>query len=938
MFELKPMAKALLRTTGHITGTALVLSGAAMAQQQADEPKKLERVEITGSAIPRVEAETALPVQIITREEIARSGVVNTEQLMQALPAISTMGSITTSLGAGLSIYGQSTVSLRGLQDNRTLVLVNGRRVAAFAGADGTAVNVNAIPLAAIDRIEVLKDGASAIYGSDAIAGVVNFILSRNYSGVEASATAGRPTRSGGGDSYKASVVGGFGNLQVDRFNVTLSVSAEKERQLWSKDRDFAKTGNVEPYIFAGATGQGNIEGAIDPNARDATDGLLGARQPGFGNSPGRGYGNPLAATGNCGAINMYREIFDTDRGFPFCSFDSPAYLALLPDREAIGFTANGAFKVSDSAELFGDALYSKNRVIQRIQPSPLRRSFMVTDSRFAAENGIPALLIRPNNPNYQIAADYLNSIGQGALVGQTLAVTARVFDFGLRTSDDESTQTRLVAGLRGDIANQQYEVAYSHNESKLEGSVTDGYFSQFEFARVVNDPNSDYNPWSLTQSPATTAALAAAKYSGPTLNAKSKSDVVDGKLTGDLFNLPAGMTQYAVGAQYRKEKFTLNPSAALLSGDIAGLGGATLPVDKDRTVNAVFGEVAVPIVKSLDGTVASRWDDYDDVGSRTTFKGSLRWQPNRIVLVRGSIGTGFRAPTLIDLWQPQTLGTSALFRDPLTGVSQLQVNELSGGNPDLKPEKSRQRSLGVIVQPVKEFSFGLDFFRITVKDIITQPSTQEVVSGFRAGNPTYADKVILSPSGDIEQTIAVLVNSGDAQVEGVDVQANFGRTFGFGRVDASLLGTYMSKFDQTSPGGVVSHKVGTTVDSKGDPVLGADTGGVVLRWKHVLSGTYSTGGWAFTLTQNYYRGYEAGRRAFDEERNFIPSWSIYDAQVAYTGIKHTKLALGVKNLFDKNPPGVFTPVSNQFQAGYDVTLYDPRARFVYLTATYKFL
>jgi len=936
MFELKPIVKALMLAGGGAAAGTLILTGAANAQQQTQEPRKLERVEITGSAIPRVEAETALPVQIITREEIARSGAVNTEQLLQSLPAVSTMGAITTSLGAGLSIYGQATVSLRGLQDNRTLVLVNGRRLAAFAGADGTAININNIPLAAIDRIEVLKDGASAIYGSDAVAGVVNFILSRNYSGVEASVTAGRPTRSGGGDSYKASVVGGFGNLQRDRFNVTLSVSAEKERQLFSKDRDFARTGNVEPYIFAGATGQGNIEGAIDPNAREPS-GLLGLRQPGFGTSPGRGYGNPLAASGNCGAVNMYREIFDTDRGFPFCSFDSPAFLALTPDRDVIGLTANGTFALTEKTELFGDLLYSSNRVVQRIQPSPLRRSFMVTDERFRTEDAVPALLIRPTNPNYQIAADYLNSIGEGALVGQTLAFTARVFDFGLRTSDDKSTQTRIVGGLRGDIASQQYEVAYSHNENKLEGSVTDGYFSQFEFARVVNAPNSDYNPWSLSQSPATTAALAAAKYAGPTLNAKSKSDVVDGKLTGDLFNLPAGVSQYAAGAQFRKERLTLNPSEALLSGDIAGLGGATLPVDRDRKVSAVFGELALPIIKTLDGTVAARYDDYDDAGNRATYKGSLRWQPTSTVLVRGSVGTGFRAPTLLDLWQPQTLGTSAQFRDPLTGQSNLQVNELSGGNPNLKPEKSRQKSLGLIVQPVKEFSFGADFFWIKIKDIITSPSTQEVVSGFRAGNPVYADKVILSPSGDIDQTIAILVNTGDADVQGVDVQANYGQTFGFGRIDASLFGTYMSKFDQTSPGGVVSHKVGTIVDANGAPVLGADTGGVVLRWKHVLSGTWSRGGWAVTLTQNYYRGYEAGWRQFDDERNFIPSWSIYDAQVAYTGIKNTKLALGVKNLLDKNPPGVFTPVSNQFQAGYDVTLYDPRARFVYLTATYKF-
>lgn len=926
MHQLKPIVRSVALACN---GAVLAIAFAAPAHgQQAPGQQQLERVEITGSAIRRVDAETALPVQIISRQDIERSGVSNVEQLIQTITAISAQGGTVMSFGAGTSNYGQSTVSLRGLGDTRTLLLVNGRRL--------NTGNVNNIPLAAIDRVEVLKDGASAIYGSDAVAGVVNFVLIRNFQGVEVAATAGTPSRSGGGQNYKASLVAGFGDLNKDRYTLTASFSVEQERKLLSKERDFAKTGNVEPYLFSGATGQGNIEGAIDPTKVES-DGLRGLRLPGFGNSPGRGYGNPLAAAGRCGDINMYREVFDTNRGYPYCSFDSAANLALLPDRDAYGLTLNGAFKLTNSVELFGDVLYSESKVVFPIQPSPLRRSFMVTNDLFRVNNEVPALLLRPNNPNYSIAANYLNSIGQGALVGQTLAFTARPFDFGLRTADDKTTETRIVGGLRGNVMSQDFEVAYAFNDSKIKGSVTDGYFSMSGFARVINAPNSDYNPWSLTQSAATTAALLGTKYAGPTLDRSYKSSTLDGKISGSLVALPAGDSQYAAGLSMRKFNYSRTPSAALESGDISGLGGAQAALDRDRTVKSAFAEAVAPIIKGLEAGAAVRFDDYDDVGSKTTYKANLRWQPTSSLLVRAGYGTGFRAPTLPDLWDPQLLGTSAIFRDPLTGQSNLQVNELSGGNPNLKPEKSTQRSLGIVFQPMRSLSMGLDFFWIKVEDIITQPSTQEVVSGFRNGNPTYADKVKLSSSGDIEQTTAILVNSGTANLSGVDVQANYAETFGFGRVKIDLSGTYMTKFDQTSPGGAVSHKVGTIVDQDGNPVLGADIGGgVILRWKHVLTGTLTRGPWSVSLTQNFYKGYETGWRQWDDERNFVSDQAIYDTGIAYEGIKNARISLGVKNLFDKKPP-IFIPVANQFQAGYDVSLYDARARFIYLSGSYKF-
>jgi len=935
---------------------AAMAVGGLAATATSVQAQDAQRVEITGSSIRRIDAETSLPVQIVTREEIQRSGVGNTEQLLQTISAMSGQGGLNNATGVGNSTYGQSSVSLRGLGEDRTLVLLNGRRLAAFAGGNGASINVNAIPLASIERVEILKDGASSIYGSDAMAGVVNFILKKDVTGFEIGATLATPTRSGGGQSQRVDLTGGWGNLNQDRFNLTLGASYEKEKALFAKDRSFAKTGNIPPFVSAAATGQGNIEGGYNPvpvpgtpysAAAENTVGNTPGRQAGFGNSPGTGYGNPMALANTCADINMYLDATQTTKGAPFCTFDSNAFVGLTPKRELGTLNGNFTFKFSENLQGFLDGIYSRSEVTQQFQPSPMRRSFMVTDSLFADQGVEPALIIRPTNPNYSLATNYLNAMqatnpagNYSALIGQPLAVTSRVFDFGNRTSDDISRQSRLVGGLRGSFANQDWEVALTQNNNKLSGTVPDGYFSQVAFARVVNAPGSDYNPWSLTQSAAFNSALAAsgAKYTGGTLDAESKSTSLDGLIRGDIMQMSAGPLQYATGLQLRKESFVTTPSPALETGDIAGLGGATPPVDRDRKINSAFGELIIPVVKGLEANLSLRGDHYSDVGNSTTYKASAKWQPTSMVAVRGSYGTGFRAPTLIDLWQPQTLGASEQFNDPATGQNDLQVNSLTGGNPNLKPEKSNQGSIGIVLQPMQNASVGLDFFKIKIKDIISTPSAQEVVSRFRSGDPAFAGLVTLTPgTNDIESIIQTLQNQGEANVQGFDLEASLKQDFSAGRLGLYFSGTYMSKFDQTSPGGVVSHKVGTMVDQDGNPVLSTNgvQDGVVLRWKHYISGTWSMGPWAFTLAENYTRGYRDGNDLNGNE-HFVPNLSIWDANVEFTGVKNVRLALGVRNLFDKDPP-VFIPTSNQFQAGYDITQYDPRARVVYLTGSYKF-
>ena len=899
----------------------------ALAQEAA---APMQRVEVTGSSLKRVDSETALPVQTMTKAEISRTGATSTQELLTSIAALSSAGSTNTAAGAGVSTYGASTVSLRGLGAERTLVLVNGRRLASFAGGNGAAVDVNAIPLSAIERVEVLKDGASGVYGSDAVAGVVNFILSKQFKGFEITGGAGKPSASGGGGNNKVSVTGGFGDLDADRFAVVLSASHEKEKALFAADRSYARSGNNAPYYTAGATGQGNIEGSVIPGKTGDI------RGPNFGPA-GSGYGNPLAASGKCDTIQMVASPTPTDRGAPYCAFDSAAFVGLLPERTLSNFTGKGTFKLNATTELFADAMYSESRVIQSFQGSPLRNSFLVTDGEFAKQHVDPALILYPSNPAYQsMAVPYLNSHGYAALVGQPLSISSRVFDFGNRVSDDKSTQSRFVVGARGSVLEQDYEVGFSTSESKVHGTVPGGYFSQVAYARIINDPANNWNPWAAgaVQTGALADKLKAAQYTGDTLNAKSKSTAFDAKITGDLPAVAGIVAQYAVGAQARRDSFATDPSAALESGDIAGLGGGVPPVDRSRTIKSVFAETNVPLTKTLDLGAAVRNDRYDDVGNSTNYKVNARWQPVKPVLLRASAGSGFRAPTLVDLWSPQTLASSATFNDPATHQTNLQVNALSGGNPNLQPEKSKQRSFGMVLAPIDNVTFGFDWFSIKINNVLATPSAQEVVSRFRAGDPAYAHLVTLN-GNQVDTVVTTLANTGDATVKGVDVFANYRLNTQVGRFDFALNGTYMDQFDQTSPGGDISHKVGTIADANGDPVLGADNGGIILRWKHVLNGTWSKGPWGVTLTQNYSARYETGNR-LDGQRNFIGAGSTYDTNLSYKATKQVTLSAGLRNMFDKQP-GVFVPVSNQFQSGYDISQYDPRGRFFYVNAGYRF-
>jgi iron complex outermembrane receptor protein len=927
-------------------GIAATIGVSAYAQTA---PATTEKTVVTGTNIRSVLEEQALPVVVITREELQKSGAVNIEQIVQQLSASASAGATTGSMLAGNATYGASTASLRGLGGPRTLVLLNGKRLTPFANVSSGfggltgGVDLNVIPLAAIERIEVLLDGASSIYGSDAEAGVINFITRKRFTGGEVSVEYGEPSRSGGGAVEKYSALLGFGNLREDRYNFMFSWSRKNEEALFAKDRDFSRSGNVPPFLANAATPSGRVEGIFLPgqsvNANAAT-----STNP-FGYS-GTGYGNPgRDYPGGCAAMGMYESTglprAGTGRN---CNFDSAPFVGLFPTGRNTNVFSQFTFQLTPRTQLFAEGLWSQNVVTEAYQPSPVRIAFLQTDNAFAGSGVDPALLIFPGNPNYPSA--WLQSHGLAAMDGKPLAVSARTFLTGLRTEQDTNTQRRLVLGGRGTFDKGDWVATYIHDDNSSDGKVINGYFSQLGLARLINtvgnQPGTYWNPWAVggVQNEALTNALQSTLYVGPTAQAKTTLDEVAFQGSATLMQMAVGPMGIAFGGGYRREALKIEAAGILGLGDIAGLGGATPDTNESRHTTSAFVEVNVPITKTFETNFSGRIDHYDDLKSDkspVTGKASFAWKPTGWMLLRGSAGRGFRAPTMGELYIPQTLGSTEQFTDPANaGDGLIQPNSHVGGNRDLKPEKSKQFSLGLSVTPTQTLSAHADYWQIQIDNFIVAPSASAQVYAELAGtflvNP---GEVVRFPDGTIDSVTQIFVNAAKANFSGFDFGAHWGDGYSFGRLGVDYNGTYYTKADMIWPTGLVEHSIGTMVDSNGNLLTLANSG-VILRYKHNLALNYSNPTWGLTLVQNYYTGYRTGNRQVDDVPHYVGSFTTYDLQAQYTGIKNVKIALGDRTLFDKDPHLVI-PASNFFQYGYDPAIYDPRARVYYGRLTVNF-
>ncbi len=914
-FERNKVAAALACIMG--AGAAMAVSGAYAQAVNPDVPSLTRqpapdiRVEVTGSNIKRVEGEGALPVQVITRSEIDKSGATNVQELLSTISANNSAGQVMNSQAIGATTLSQQGASLRGLGPARTLVLINGHRLDQFAGAIGGVeggVNLSAIPFAAIERVEILKDGASAIYGSDAIGGVINFITRSDYTGAEVTAQYGAPTRGGGADQWSGSGSFGFGDLGKDRYNVFGSVSYQEQKPLDQNKRNFSNTSYI-PGIGYNSTSSNTFPGNI-------TTGGIGVVHNGH-----------LAAPNEC-APSVFFPDFDS------CRFDPAAAdgIEMLGHQKTWNAFAQGRFQINSDWQAYVTGLYAHDQVDNVIQPTPISSGFP-----FGPDNAPGTVTLQPTSPFYphNLAAD-------AGVDGKPLNVRYRSYENGLRGIRDISENGQAVVGVKGTWHDWDVDVSGFYAQGKTTEATTSGYEDYRIILPLLNSGNVNLFG---TNTPDVVALLRSANFNGITLEGKSTSYGAGAKTSGEVWKLPAGALSVAFGADAGKEQLDQNPADAIQGGYITGYGGQNKPVSGSRTRWDAFGEVNIPIVKTLEADAQVRYDHYSDFGGTTNPKFTLRWQPTRSVLFRGSYGTGFLAPALYELFSAQTSGTSQVgltdpIRCPVThnlGIDcSAQFPVIFGGNPSLKPEESEQATLGFVVEPFAGASFSVDYFKINLKNEIQNGIAQQTILADLAqfghlvtrGPPTPDFPNLAGSITAISQTYTNLTA---VRLQGLDLEAAYRTPIqSWGRVSFNLNGTYYLRYDNKNPDGTWQGNVGTLFNS----VIVTNTG-VIPRWRHYASATWDQGPWSATLAQTFQTSYTDSNTDNDGNLRTVGSLSLWDLQGTYSGFKNLKLTLGVKNLFDRNPP--LTNQGFTFQAGFDPSYYDPRARFVYGSVNYKF-
>lgn len=911
-----------------ISGGLLMSSTPAFSQTTT-----LERVEITGSAVRRIDAEGALPVVVIRKEEIQRTGATSTVDLLQRLSTI--QGGTPEANSVGGSTYGFSGVSIHNIGETRTLVLLNGHRLSMFGGQTLTGFaagfDLNAIPISAIERIEVLSDGASALYGADAIAGVVNFITKRDSTDGDISIGLSNPKD--GAKEKRISFTKGFGSLSNDGYNFIFSAAHDERTALKGSSRDYAKTGNLV-FDFEGKTyrSQNYSTSPIPAN-------VLNNNDP---DTTKQFLVNPyLIATGAC-PINTFRV---TDGADDFCGYDFVSTLEIYPKRKRDSAMGSLTVRLGDH-DLFADLLLSRT----------------TQTSVIAA---VPGSLTIPAGS--ALHDQYILPLG----ITKTTTARYRVADFGGRTNNDEAKFFDVALGSKGLLAGWDYNATYTHSESDVKGSIS-GYPGALALAALRK--SGVLNPFVLTgqQSAAGQAGLESANFKGYWDGGVAKLDTVSVQGSREIAKLPAGGVQLALGASFRKEAFESKPSPFAqgittnpVTGELCdpndpakpcdqrfGDASASVPYAASRTSYGVFSEVLIPVVKGLEATASVRYDKFSDFGSSTTAKGSFRWTPAAGFLVRGSIGTGFHAPSVPQLnAAPQSYGVT---EDPYTCSAALQAiatslgavcqpgktqyDQLAGGNPALKPEKSKQATIGLRFEPASSLSVGVDYWWVGIKDSFGQLTEQTVFADPAKYPGAWTTATDVGTGTKYLAWNAGNLNLGKSYTAGLDFDVTGRFKTGFGELNSRATATYITRhaYQQEPDGAYFSDLADNT------------QGALLYRWKGNWRNTLKVGAWSHTLGINFVSGYRDAETTVEvldasgavtgteDIRLKIKPYYTFDWQTLWSVNKSLDLTIGVLNLTDKRPPLALTTTSGQ-QAGYDANLYDPRGRTIYGNLSYKF-
>lgn len=915
------------QTAGSAGATDSAAQSAASGAASLGGASTLREVVVTGTRIRGINTLNALPVQILSRRDIRLSGATSVPQLLQQVSSTSSVGSVTSAQATGFTTGGIETISLHGLGAARTLVLINGLRTP--VSTTGDSVDVGAIPLAAVQRVEVLENGASAVYGSDAIAGVVNFILKSDFQGLDASATVGTPTRAGGGTSENISIYGGIGSLEKERYNIGIGLEYDHKSPIMGASRSFASRyspgyGNDVTSFFAFPA---NV--LIPPNS------VL----------PHGGVYNP--EVGNCTPTSINDKNYPTQ-----CRFDNSPYDSLQPKRSRYSAYLNGAYELTHSAQLYGNALFSQVRQRTYTQPVPLAflnpmlpgnpyiaylANLLATQypgySNPNARPGQGAFLLPPSSPYYPTAW-----AAQHGLAGEPLNLIYRDFANGIRQTLDTTNTLRVVGGVKGHAVGWHYNASILFGQVALYDNLESGWPLYSKIMPLLD--SGVINPFGPTQDANALAQAKSDEFIGQDYSSKTSLTSLDASATRKIAQLPTGPVRLAVGAELRRETYDYSPALVLEQGNVGGLGGNSLPESSSRTAQAAYFELNGYLAHSLQADVAVRWDHYQTIGSTVNPQLWLHWRPLRWFQLRGSAGTGFRAPSLPDLYAPETFSvTSNGTRDPVqcpvfspnNPACSEQFTTVIGGNPNLKPEKSINYTLGTVLEPVRNLRLGLDSFWIYLRnEIVPGGLPYSVILENAQTAAEFSRFVTRDAAGNIVSISQTNQNLFKTYLSGLDITLTYNKRLGPGDIFVRGNGAYFYKYAVQNFNGTW-----TSVINQGLSQVG-EAGGVIVRWRHTLTIGYTTPSWELSVTQQYQEPYLDTPSTITQVPRHVSAYDTINAQASYTGLRRFDFTLGVINLFNQNPPYAnYASIANNFVGGYDLTYGDPRGRYVYATVRY---
>ncbi|MFZ6767931.1 TonB-dependent receptor [Undibacterium sp. Di26W] len=922
--------KTISRSVRLICSSGLVLSMGVLAPT-AFAQDGVQKVEITGSSIKRTETEGVATTQILSRKDIEQTGKTSIADVVRSISADNN-GSISGSFTNGFA-GSASGVSLRGLSVSSTLVLINGRRTAPYGfGDDGqrSFVDLNSIPLDAVERIEILKDGASAIYGSDAIAGVVNIILRQNYVGQSVAASIGQSSR-GDGRVSSASASIGFGNLQTEKYNVFMTIDAKKQEKIWQKDRDdYIGQADARPwggrdqragFITSGNAGGSNMLGTVRPvSATGAT-------------IPGRGI---QQLPGTCDAKNL-DPVGGTslDNAGGGCMFDPVQYQTIQPETQNLNLYARGTFAINDTTTAYTELGLFNSKAKTQTTPSGLTGAgFDLVNARVNNTGTGPDQLLlpigHPDNPFTDARA------------------RPRWIDAARpRTADLETTVTRFLAGVKGNFAEWDYDTGFLYAESKTD-KTQNGYYRQSALKAAIANGS-----FRIGQGRVNTPAVLA--LVSPTLvnSGVTKSTSVDFKATRELMQLSGGALAIAVGAEYRKEETNSEATPFTNTNDIAGLGYSA--AKGSRNVSALYTELAIPVLKSLEFQLAARSDKYSDYGRSTTPKAGFKFTPTNTIAFRGTYAEGFRAPSAAENGDSAVAAFTNIASDPIrcavtklaADCSSQSVGAITVGNKNIKPETSKSYSLGLVVEPIKNFSISLDWWKI-VRDGEISGSDPGAIVANPAGYPdaqiVRGEATTNFPNlvGPILMVKAPYLNAGKTQTSGLDLDMRAKFDLGSnGKLNAGVVVTYMNEFRRTDADGTVHEFAGT----HGDVNLSGDGG--TPRTKTSFTLGWERGPWTLSGNVNYVSSIsdtnEIGGDCLDVDANGKPylgcrvaSFTTMDVFGKWKMSKNLEFTASITNLFDKMAP---LDVQTYGRINYNPSLHQSGAvgRYFNVGARYTF-